>query len=180
MKQEEDTVLTCPQQAKFVFLNQFLCLSSLMRGQHQNISVITVIICQRLQIIVPSRSWKRTTVPLVWFIFLFLWCGTTQHDPDTRANRAQQSLHNISTQNLMFWLCVRVCGWVGGHMHKGVCVCVCVLTLTTLQMLFKAGINPDHMELSHSGKGQHTKSFLSCGRDSATFFMPKTKRGKPE
>ena len=178
MKQEEDTVLTCPNRPNLFFFNQFLCLSSLTRGQHQNISVIAVIICQRLQIIVPSRSWKRTTIPLVWFIFLFLWCGTTQHDPDTRANRAQQSLHNISTQSLMFWLCA--CVLLGGWAHVpgcvcvcvGVSVCVCLLTLTTPQMLFKAGIHPDHMELSQSGKGQHTKSFRSCGQDLASFFMP--------
>lgn len=50
------------------------------------------------QVMEESRrpSWDR--FPLV------LWCGTAQHYPDTRANRAQQSLRNIWTDG-----CVSLC-----------------------------------------------------------------------
>lgn len=61
--------------------------------------------CQRLQTAVSQQVMEEGLRSACRLFFSSVGCGTAQHNPDARANKAQQSLYHVWTQNWMFWHC---------------------------------------------------------------------------
>lgn len=80
-------------------------ISGLISESHRDNGHKTPLFCQRLQTAVSQQVMEESLRSACRLFSSSVGCGTAQHNPDARANKAQQSLHHVWTQNWMFWHC---------------------------------------------------------------------------